>query len=183
MTKAFDQFAINHMTTAIGIEMSTSGRGPHPESDTLFIGGTPPSDADEIALGRFGHSKNYKIVYPSFAMDDIASGPVAFHVVVTDGVTECFVLQNGRLWKRDRRSPAVLIFAAIGATISLSAKGQLAVRQTRGITHEHGFEFAREAVAARAASKPGRVPVISPIGGLITVLDMQAFAETFDKAA
>lgn len=95
MTITFDEHAINDMTVAIRREMTPQGADRLPDSDTLFMGGTPPSDTDEHELGLFGQRKSYRIVFPSFDPAKPAGGPTAFHVVVTDGVAETIVLSGG----------------------------------------------------------------------------------------
>lgn len=182
MTDQFDFKTINDVTVAINCEMSPSRR-PHPNSDTLFMGGTSPTIADEDALGRFACSKNYKIVYPAFDPGHGTTLPTTFHVAVTDGLAQTIVLRGGRLWKRNDRSAAVLMFADTRLMVSLDARGLLKVARMPGNVGERGYDTALTAVTARAATKPGGAPVISPVGGLITVLDMKALSETFAKAA
>lgn len=182
MTYQLDFNVINDVTVAINCEMSPS-RHPHPNSDTLFIGGTSPTIADEDALGRFACGKNYKIVYPSFDAADGATLPTTFHVAVTDGIAQTIVLRGGRLWKRTDRSAAVLMFADTCLMVSLNAKGRLKVARMPGNVGERGYETALTAIATRAATKPGDAPIVAPVGSLITVLDMKAWSGTFAKAA
>lgn len=181
MTCQLDHHATNHMTAAIDREMSPAGRR-RPDADTIFMGITPPSDADQNALARFGLDKNYKMILPSFDAADPARGPVDFHAVVTDGLTESIILAGGRLWKRDRRSPSVLLFPDAGIVVRVNSKGRLVVRGMTGRFHDHGYELAREAVLARAARKPGRAPVVSWIGTQVAVLDIVALRDTFANA-
>jgi hypothetical protein len=152
------------------------------DSDTLFIGGPQPTDRDREALAHFGLNKNYRIIFPEFDPADAEAGPIGFHAVVTDGLTQSIVVANGRLWKRDRTSPAVLLFAEQGVLIRMSGKGRLMIKAMRGQYHDHGFELAREAVSGRASRKPGRIPVIAPIGGMIMVLDIRAVRDSFANA-
>ena len=184
MNTNFDQHGINDVTVAVSREMTPPARGRLRETDTLFMGGPPPTDAQQNDLASFGLRKNYKVVFPTFDVTAPRSGPTGFVAVVTDGVAESHVLSGGRLWKRDRRSPAVLLFPGVNAVIKLSDKGHLVVREMSGRHHDHGYELAHEAVLARAAAKPGHVPVVTWIGAasLPTVLDMKAFAATFDAA-
>lgn len=182
MTNQLDPQAVNDVTVAVHCEMSPSGR-PHPDGDTLFMGGTLPTTADEEALGWFACDKNYKIVYPSFGAGHGTTLPTTFHVAATDGVAQTIVLSGGRLWKRTERSTAVLMFRDTRLMVSMNAKGRLKVTRMPGVVGERGFEIALTALAARAAMKPGGVPVVSPVGGLMTVLDMKALSETFAKAA
>lgn len=182
MIDQFDFDAVNDLTVAVNCEMSPSGR-PHPQSDTLFMGGTPPGIADEDVLGRFACSKNYKIVYMAFGTATVPTPPATFHVAVTDGVAETIVLRGGRLWKRNSSSAAVLMFADTRLMVSLNAKGRLKVARMPADVDRRGYGIALTAIGERAATKPGRAPVVSPIGGLITVLDVQALSETFAKAA
>lgn len=183
MTITFDQHAINDLTVAVALEMTPQCAKRHQESDTLFMGGAKPTEADERDLANFGLSKNYRIIFPSYDPLDVAAGPTAFHVVVTDGLKEAFTLAGGRLWKRDRRSAAILLFPKLNVLIKLSSKGRLVVRAMAGRYHDHGHELAREAVTARAARKPGHAPMVASVGGLMTVLDMKTFADTFAAAA
>jgi hypothetical protein len=127
----------------------------------LFFGGTQPSLIEQDELGKFGFGKNYKIVHASFDLADVARGPLGFHVVVTDGLTQAIVLQDGQLWKRDRRSQAVLVFPKTHAVVWLSSKGRLVVLEMSGQHHDHGYDIAREAILARADRKPGPMPVVS----------------------
>ncbi|WP_271299842.1 hypothetical protein [Sphingomonas sp. CV7422] len=182
MTDKLDFQAVNDVTVAIECEMALAGR-PHSNGDTLFMGGTLPTMADEDALGQFACSKNYKIVYPSFDATDGATLPTTFHVAVTDGLAQTIVLRGGRLWKRTDRSAAVLMFADTRLMVSLNAKGRLKVARMPGNVGERGYEAALTAVAARAAMKPGNVPIVAPVGGLITALDIKAWSGTFAKAA
>ena len=182
MTTTFDQHAINDMTVAIHREMTPQGRDQHADRDVLFMGGQRPSNTDQDALARFGLNKNYNMIFPSFDPGDPAAGPVAFHAVITDGLEQSFVLSGGRLWKRDRRSPAVLLFPGIQAVVKLSSKSRLTVLEMKGQLHDHGYELALEAVRARASRKPGRAPVVSPIGGMLTVLDITRLSATFAAA-
>jgi hypothetical protein len=181
MNTASDQHAMNHMITAISHEMSAPTRKPRPECDTLFIGGPVPSDRDQHELAQFGLRKNWKIVYPSFDADP-ARGPVAYHVVVTDGLTETMILRDGRLWKNDRRSKAIIVFAEFGLVIKVSSKGRLVARGMAGRYHDHGYDLALEAVTTRAARKPGHIPVVSTIGMLPTVLDIHTMNQVFANA-
>ncbi len=182
-TTGFDQHAVNDMTVAVSIEMTPGGRGRHPLGDTLFMGGLAPSHDDARALGAFGERKNWKVVLPWFDPSDIGAGPVGYHAVVTDGISDTVVLTDGRLWKRDRRSAAVLHFPGIQAVVRLSSKGRLMVSGMRGGYAEEGYGIARQAVAARAATSPGKVPVVSAVGGMVAVLDMGALADSFALAA
>ncbi len=182
MNTVFDQHAMNHMITAISHEMSAPTRKRRPECDTLFIGGPVPSDRDQHELAQFGLRKNWKIVYPSFDAADPLRGPVTYHVVVTDGLTETMVLKDGRLWKKDRRSQAVIVFAELGITIKVSSKGRLVVRGMAGRYHDHGYDLALDAVTKRAAREPGHIPVVSTIGMLPTVLDIHTMNQVFANA-
>ena len=183
MTMKFDTHAINHMAVAVQREMTPKRSGGQPETDTLFMGGGTPSPADEIELGLFGQSKNYKIVFSSFEPSNVAQGPIGFRAVVTDGIAETLILINGRLWKRDRRSPAVLLFPDAGVLIKMSAKGRLMARPMGGNHHDEGYELALSSVRERAARAPGHIPILAPIGSMPIVLDMRSFADTFAAAA
>ncbi|MGP7795645.1 hypothetical protein [Sphingomonas sp. CLY1604] len=182
MTDQLDIHAVNHVTVAINREMSPLGR-PHPDTDTLFMGGTPPTKADEDALGRFACSRNYKIVYPAFDATSEKMLPTTVDVVVTDGLARTILLRGGRLWKRAKRDAAVLMFADTRLTVSLDAKGRLKISRMPIRIDERGYETALAAVAARATTELGGAPVVSRIGGLITVLDANALLDTFAKAA
>ena len=182
MTTAFDQHGINHMTVALSREMAFNGGKRHADADTLFIGGSRPSGADENALARFGLNKNYKIIYPYFDTADVSAGPIGFHAVVTDGLTESIILTSGRLWKRDRRSQAILLFPDAKIVVKMSSKGRLLVRGMAGQFHDHGYDLALESLIGRASSKPGHIPIVSSIGCLPTVLDVRTMAATFENA-
>lgn len=101
MAFSFDQHGINHATVAIWREMTPPGCIRLSETDTLFFGGPRPSDADREALATFGLNKNYKLVFASVDPADPQAGPVAFHAVVTDGLTHIVALCDGRLRKKD----------------------------------------------------------------------------------
>lgn len=178
----FDHFTMNHMITAISQEMSPATGKPRTQCDTLFIGGPVPDDHDQHQLAKLGLNKNWKIVYPSFDPADASRGPLTFHVVVTDGLTETMVLQDGRLWKADRRSPAMLVFAELGIIVRLSAKGRLMVGPMRKGHHDHGYELALETVGARAAREPGKAPVMSSVDRLPTVFDITTMQLMFENA-
>lgn len=177
MTAYLDQHAINHMITAISREMTPQRRARHAESDTIFMGGPPPSDADQNELAMFGLRKNYKIIFPSFDPADATVGPLGYHVVVTDGLTQTVILSGGRLWKRDRRSDAVLLFPDLQAVVKLSAKGRLVVRAMSGQYHDHGYELASASIIAGAERKLGHIPVVSSVGNLVTVFDLKTVGE------
>lgn len=183
MNNAFDQLGINEMTVAIGHEMTPDAGRRHALADTLFIGGTLPSAAGQNDLANFGLSKNWKVIFPSFDPAAPKAGPVGFHAVITDGLTQSIVLQDGRLWKRDRRSPAILLFPSTGAKLRINAKGRLVVSKMAEWYPELGYDFALQAVLARAARKPGNIPVVSTIGGIMAVIDMQSMQSMFAAAA
>lgn len=173
MAYAIDQYTMNHMIVALGGEMTPLGAKPdtNVDADTLFIGGARLTDADQASLARFGLDKNYKVIFPTFELDDPHAGPVGFHVVVTDGLTRVTTLRDGRLWKRDRRTPAVLVFPEIGAVVKLNVKGQMVVHDMQGQFHDHGYDLALSAVRARASKRPGTLPIVSTIGSMLAVLD------------
>ena len=182
MNKAFDTESINHMVTAISHEMCKPGSKPSPQADTLFIGGPLPSDDEQTALAKFGLSKNWKVVYPAFDPADAMRGPVTFHVVVTDGLTESLVVQHGRLWKRDRKTPAILVFADAGLIIKVNSKGRLFVRAMTDRHHDHGYDLALKAVTERAGRQRGGVAVMTSIGMLPTVTDITTMNLMFASA-
>lgn len=183
MTFSFDQHGINHMITAISREMTPKGRRSSADVDTLFMGGLLPSEADETALGHFGLRKNYKIIFASFDPANVTGGPVEFHAVITDGLTQAMTLSKGGLWKRDPRSAAILLFPDVEAIVKISSKGRSVFRDMSGRYHDHGFDLARQAVIARAAGEPGKVPVVSSIGTMLTVVDIETVAHCFAVAA
>jgi hypothetical protein len=182
MNPTFDCHHINHMITAIGQEMHLRARELHTKGDALFIGGLMPDDADQAELAQFGLRKNWKIIYAAFHPADVLRGPIAFHVVVTDGLTETMVLQDGRLWKKDARCPAILVFAHLGLTVRVGSKGRLLARALTRPCHDHGYDLAIQSVMARAAREPGHIPVISTIGRLPTVLDIRTMNHAFANA-
>ncbi|MDY7524580.1 hypothetical protein [Sphingomonas sp. 10B4] len=67
-------------------------------------------------------SKNWNIVFVSFDPADPGAGPTGFHTVVTDGLKQSCVLQRGRLWKKDRRSAAILLFPETQIAVRLNTK-------------------------------------------------------------
>ncbi|MEG3171164.1 hypothetical protein U1708_02950 [Sphingomonas sp. ZB1N12] len=172
------------MIVAISREMTPRSAKSNAETDgdTVFIGGARPTESDQAALARFGLDKNYRVVFPSFDLNDPSTGPIGFHVVVTDGRTVATTLRDGRLWKRDRRSAAVLVFPDIGAVVKLTSKRQMAVHETRRQFHDHGYDLAREAVRTHAAKEPGTVPVVSTIGNMLAVLDIKTMSNAFAAA-
>ena len=182
MTNAFDQYAINHMIVAVNREMTPLGNKRHAEADTIFIGGGLPSEHDQNALAHFGLSKNYRIVFLSFDPAAPLAGPTGIHTVVTDGLTESIVLQRGRLWKRDRRSAAILLFPEAQIAARLSTKGRLLVGPMATQYHDHGYDLALESIIALAGRQPGCMPVVSSIGSMLTVLDIQTMQHAFENA-
>jgi hypothetical protein len=183
MNTDFDHHGINHMITAISQEMDRGAGKSREDCDTLFIGGPVPSDLNQKELGSFGLRKNWQLIYPSFDTADTSRGPKTFHVVVTDGLAEYFVLQDGRLWKNDRRSQAVLVFNDAGVVVRITGRGRLHVGAAKKRFHDHGYDIALEAVTARAVREPGHIPVFSTIGSLPTVLDITTMNQVFANAA
>jgi hypothetical protein len=179
MNTEYDTCVINHMITAISHEMVPPRGRPQPYADTLFMGGPTLSETERNELALHGQSKNWKIIFPCFDPAQVSAGPIGFDAVITDGIAQTIVLCDGRLWKRDRHSPAVLIFAGSELIVKLSGGGRLIVRQMRGRYHDHGYEIAREAVLRRAAKNPGTVPVIAAIRGLTAVMDMKTLSTAF----
>ena len=182
MTTAFDQHAMNHMIVAINREMTPLGNKRHADADTMFVGGGYPTEGEQMALGRFGLSKNWNIVFLSFDPANPVAGPIGIHTVVTDGLTQSFVLQRGRLWKKDHRSAAILLFSESQIAVRLNSKGCLVVGAMASRYHDHGYDLALESVVARADRKPGRVPVVGPIGSMVTVQDITTMQHAFENA-
>lgn len=183
MNAAIDQHCINHMTVAVHQAMTPQENRRSRETDTMFLGGGQPTDADRQALGHFALDKNYRLVVPCFDTAEPQAGPVGYDVICTDGLEQSIALTGGRLWRRDRRSTAVLLFPSIGVVVKLTGKGCMLVREMKGCYHDQGYELARQAVLAHAARQPGSVPVLTSVGALTVVLDMRAFAATFAVAA
>lgn len=171
MTYSLDCESINHATVAVENAMSPQLRRRKVNPNTLLFGGPSPTSDDLAELADFATRKNYHLIFVSFDADRPSAGPVGFSAVITDGEAETFVVENGRLWQQDRRSRAILLFSDGNALLKLSSKGKLVVREFRGPYHDQGFDYAREAVAARAARKPGMGCVISQVGDCVTVLD------------
>ena len=183
MNTMLDQHAVNHATVALRQEMTPRQGLRHRELDTLFLGGPSTTEADRTSLGKFGFDKNYKLVVASFDPAEEVTAPTGYDVVVTDGQTQWIALSGGRLWKRDRRTPAILIFAISAttlATVKISAKGRMLIGDGRGRFADEGFERARMSVAARTAAKPGTTPVVSPMGSSSVVLDCAAFVDMLE---
>ena len=183
MTTKFDHRGMNHMIVAIDREMTPSGKTPLSEADTMFMGGGYPTESEQTALARFGLNKNWNIVFISFDTADPSAGPIGIHTVVTDGLAQSIVLQRGRLWKKDRRSAAKLLFPESQIAVRLNSKGRLVVGAMADRHHDHGYDLALETVLAAAAREPGRLPVVSPIGSIVTVQDIGTIQHAFAQAA
>lgn len=182
MGTKFDAEGINHAVTAVFNEMSPARAVQRSEAETLFFGGLQLSDFDRQALGQLSNNKNYNIVYLSFD-NDVAKGPTAIELAVTDGETETYSVQGGRLWKRDARSVAVLVFSSLNVMVKLTSRGRILVRETKSDYHELGFELAAAAVRKRTACQPAKAPIISTIGAATVVLDLRMMVGTFALAA
>lgn len=182
MTTDFDQHAMNHMIVAINREMTPLGKKRHADANTLFMGGGYPTEGEQNALARFGLSKNWNVVFVSFDPADPGAGPIGIHTVVTDGLTQSIVLQRGRLWKKDRRSAAILLFPESQIAVRLDSKGRLVVGAMASQHHDHGYDLALESIVAVAGRKPGRVPVVGPVGSLVTVQDITTMQHAFENA-
>lgn len=179
MSITFDSHGINDMTVAVCREMTSHSRRQTSDVDTVFLGGPPPSNADEVELAKFGRSKNYRMIFVSFDPSKPHNGPCGFHAVLTDGLTQALAIPEGRLWKRDSRSPAVLLFPALRAMLKLDSEGRLIFHDMAGDYSKSGFELARMAVLSRAARNPGKAPVVSQIGMLMAVLDVDTISAVF----
>lgn len=183
MTLSLNHIQLNHLIRALGEEMR-SAKGKRPiDADTLFIGGGLPRDIDLKSLEQFGQNKNYKIVFGSVAPGASGAQLDRIDVVLTDGVSDSAILSNGRLWKRNARSPVIIIFTHLGVSIRLSGKDRLGVNKLTGRYHDHGYDLARVAVQARAAKRPGTNPVLTTVGELPIVMDMQTLQHSFEAAA
>lgn len=182
MIQDFDHFGINHAVVALSREMAPKARINREVGDILFFGAPSLSDTDRAGLADFACRKNWKLIVASFDPANPHAGPTGFDVVITDGLTQSTGLRGGRLWKKDRKSAAILIFEEISAVIKMDAKGQLLVNEMRGPFHDQGFDIARDALLDQAARKPGRAPIIAWIGTLMAVHDTKAFARTFEVA-
>ena len=173
------QHAINHLTVALSQEMLPPSGSRHDEFDTLFLACAHPSADQRTALASFGLRKNYNLIIASFDDADPAGGPAGIEAVVTDGRTQAFNLSGGRLWRRDRRTPSVLLFPELRAMVRISSKRRLVVGPMNGRHAEDGYEIARQGVLERAKREPGHVPVLTPIGDLAIVVDVRAVAGVF----
>jgi len=182
MSTTFDSQGINDVTVAVCQEMTSRSRRRNCDVDTIFLGGPPPSHADEVALAKFGRSKNYRMIFVSFDPSKPHDGPCGFHAVLTDGLTQALAIPDGRLWKRDSRSPAVLLFPALRAMLKLDSEGCLIFHDMASDYPESGYDLARTSVLARAARNPGTAPLVSPIGALMTVLDVDTMSAVFEQA-
>ncbi len=179
MNSTFDSHGINDMTVAVCQEMTSRSRCRNSNVDTVFLGGPAPSNADEVELAKFGRSKNYRMIFVSFDPSKPHDGPCGFHAVLTDGLTQALAIPDGRLWKRDSRSPAVLLFPALGAMLKVDSEDCLIFHDMAGDYPESGFDLARTAVLARAARNPGKAPVVPQIGALMTVFDVDTVSAVF----
>lgn len=177
-----DPIYINHATVVLQMEMALISRRRQIEPNVLFMGGGALSDTDERALAELGLRKNYNLVYATCATGDAHSRPSTFHAVATDGTTQAYVLSDGRLWRRDRSSASILIFANAQAVIAIGGKGRIVVRPMARRYHDHGYDLAMEALASRIASRPGHVPVVMPVGEVTAMIDVRALAATFAAA-
>ncbi len=178
-----NSFAVNHMITALQIGMSPTSDLHNAETDVLFMGGGVLSEIDERTLAGFGLRKNYNIIYATCETLDARPAPSTYHAVITDGQTQAYILSNGRLWKRDRKSASLLVFADTQAVIKISRKGRIVVTPMAGRYHDHGYDLAHTDVAARTAREPGHAPVVAPVGNITTVMDAKAFVAMFAAAA
>ena len=121
MQHRIDTATVSDMVAALTREMMPNRAPRHAGTDTLFLGGWDVSDDDRGRMARFGRDKNYNVVFVSFG-ENASEGLVDYDVVVTDGIGDAVVLADGRLWKRDERRAAVLLFRSVGALIKLSTK-------------------------------------------------------------
>jgi len=182
MSPVIDPQAVNHSTVALSREMTPQGRRRPAESDTLFIGTPPASETDHDELRKFGLSKNYQLVVATFDPADPDVAPASFLAVLTDGLTITCGLAGGRLWKKDRQSASILLFPDARVLLKMSSKGRLIIREMKGPYGDHGYELARASLLSRANRKPGRAPVVAPVGTLVTVLDITTLQATFQAA-
>jgi hypothetical protein len=183
MTNDSDRAGISHMLAALSTELAPQGSGRRHETDTLFMAGPAPTEDDLHELGGFALSKDYRLIYASFDFANADAGPTAFHAVITDGVTKAVAMYGGRLWKRDRRTPAVLVFAVSASVVKFTSKRSIAVREMKGEFHEQGYALALEALKSRASLKPGTAPIFSTIGALEVVMDLRGYFDTHALAA
>ena len=161
MITALDQHAMNHMIVAINREMMPFGTKRHTAADTLFMGGAYPTETEQNALGHFGFNKNWNLVFLSFDPIDPGAGPIGIHTVVTDGQTQSIILQRGRLWKKDRRSAALLLFEETEIAVRLNSKGRLIVGAMARQYHDHGYDLALESARGYAATTWLRPPCLA----------------------
>lgn len=139
--------------------------------DTIFLGGPSLTEDDQERLGRFSAAKFYNIVYASHNPTQPAYPGLC--AVFTDGDSRSLILKNGKLWKRDRHSLAIIIFSEAGLNVKISNKGRMVIRESRQTFHDGGFRLAEEAVATGSIGHPVRTAVIGDVGGLITVMDTE----------
>lgn len=177
-----DQYAVNNMICALQLEMGSSPSEPGRDHDALFMGGSDVNAADEDALGSFAVDKNWHILLASFDPADPTAGPVDFRAVITDGLTKSVIMAGGRLWKKDRRSNTVILFPKARSVLKLTTKGRLVVGPISGRRHDHGYELARMSLASHAAKCPGGVPLVAPVGGLLTIMDARTLTMMFKAA-
>lgn len=156
-------FLQNAMTSKSGLQDS--------RFDTIFMGGTTLTEDDQERLGRFSADKFYNIVYALHNPTQPAYPGLC--VVFTDGESRSLILKNGKLWKRDRHSLAIIIFSEAGLNVKISNKGRMVIRESRQTYHEVGFQLAEEAVATGSVAHPVRTTVIGDVGGLIAVMDTE----------
>ncbi|WP_028967905.1 hypothetical protein [Sphingomonas phyllosphaerae] len=178
MKDTLDHHGVNHMLVSIAREMAKDTGKKPADADTIFMGGTTPTEADQKSLADFALAKNYNMLFSAFDPEVIGDGPVTMLAVITDGEAKAAVLPDGRLWKKDRRSPAIIVFAELNAVVRMSTKGRLIVREMTGSYHEEGFAIAMDAVRAAAERKPAHAPIISTIGNLMIIMDVETMMMT-----
>jgi hypothetical protein len=183
MNLDFDKKYINDMIVAVNSAMLPYGTMNRDKLDTLFLGGgTDLSEHDQRSLADYGLNKNYKMIFSSFDLTNVQAGPLSFYAVITDGLAESVTLSGGRLWKRDRRTPASLLFPHTRVKLSINSKNKLVLREMGSLYHDHGYELARETVIARAKRPASNSPVLFSINGLRSVMDLRTMQATYANA-
>ena len=178
----FDLDGINQMVCAIQMEMGSTPGECTRSTNVLFMGGPDLTQSDEDALARYALDVNWYILFPVFDTATPAAGPLEVRVVVTDGGTTSLIMKNGRLWKRDLASPTIVVFPDGPSSLRVNSKGKLLLRPTNVPYHDHGYDLARESLAVRASTEPGKVPMVTPIGRFVTVMEARSLAMMLEMA-
>lgn len=173
----FGTGAINEIIHAIEAEMTCHARKRQDARDVLIYGGSELTSVGETEIGTDCLNSNWNIIHAAMDVanpgDDLDHSLSGFRCFITDGFTQIYVLRGGRLWKRDARTPAILVFPDSRIVAKISSTGRIVLRDAVGEFHEFGYHLATKAVRKRMASKPNNAPVIRRIGDTLIVHDIK----------